>query len=162
MSQIDELLDANEAHAAVRGPSGDAPPRRRLTVLTCMDARIDPLAVFGLREGDAQILRNAGARVTDDVLRGLALSAHLMGVDTVVVVQHTRCGLVDTTGEDLRGTTGADTDFLVIHDHAETLRSDVDALAATAYLTPIREIAGLVYDVDSGAVTEHVRWERSS
>ena len=160
MSQIDELVAANAAHAAVRGPSGDAPPRRRLTVLTCMDARIDPLALFGLREGDAQILRNAGARVTDDVLRGLALSAHVMGVDTVVIVHHTRCGLLDTTEEDLRATTGADAEFLVIHDHGDALRDDIDALAATEFLAPLREIAGFVYDVDTGAVTELVRWSR--
>jgi len=162
MSLIDELLAANTAHAAGHAGAGDAAPRRQLAVLTCMDARIDPLAVFGLTVGDAHVLRNSGARVTDDVLRGLALSTHALGVDTLVVLQHTGCALIGVTEEQLRRTTGADTEFLAIHDHAATLQADIAVIAATEYLAPLQVIAGMVYDVDLGTVTEHVRWARTS
>jgi carbonic anhydrase len=162
MSQFDELLAANAAHVEGYAVAGDGPPRRRLAVFTCMDARIDPLAVLGLELGDAHVLRNAGARVTDDVLRSLILSTHLLGVESLVVMQHTRCGVAGTTDDELRAKTGATREFLAIHDHAEALRADVDLVAATMSLAPLREIVGLVYDVDTGRVTEHARWERSS
>ena len=96
------------------------------------------------------------------MLRSLVLSTHLLGVDALIVMQHTRCGVAGTTDEELRAKTGATHEFLAIHDHAEALRADADLVAATTSLAPLREIAGIVYDVDTGAVTEHVRWERSS
>src|SRR5688572_21730059 len=120
----------------------DPKPRRRLAVLTCMDARIDVYAVLGLALGDAHVIRNAGGRVTDDVLRSLALSAHVLGVDSVVVMQHTGCGLAGVTDEQLREQTGADVSFLPIDDHNAALREDIDVLAGTHYLAPIQTING--------------------
>lgn len=129
-------------------------------MVTCMDTRIDVLAVLGLQLGEALVIRNAGARVTDDVLRSLALGAHVLGVDTVVVMQHTKCGLAGVTDDQLRERTGADLDFLPIEDHAAALRHDVDTLGGTSYLEPIGVIAGFIYDVESGVVHDVVRWER--
>jgi carbonic anhydrase len=125
-----------------------------------MDVRIDVFAVLGLELGAAHVLRNAGGRVTDDVLRGLALSANVFGVQRVVLMQHTGCGLAGVTDEQLRERTGADLGFYPIADHAEALRQDVDVLARTPYLAPITVVEGSVYDIASGAVEQVVRWER--
>jgi carbonic anhydrase len=160
MTEIARLLAANEAYAGRHVAVADSRPSRRLAVVTCMDARIDVFAALGLQLGESHVLRNAGGRVTEDVLRSLALSVHVLGVDTVVVMQHTQCGLAGVTDEELRERTGADLGFLPIHDHAEDVRADVATLAATPYLSPVARIAGLVYDVATGAVTEVVRWER--
>jgi carbonic anhydrase len=159
-TEVDRLLAANDAYAAAHpaGPS-DARPQRHLAVVTCMDTRIDVYAVLGLAVGEAHVLRNAGGRMTDDMLRSLALSCHVLGVDTVVVMQHTRCGLAGTSDEELRALTGADVAFLPIDDHGAALREDVERLTSTPYLAPLRAVAGLVYDVDSGRVEDVVRWE---
>ena len=97
-----------------------------------MDARIDVFAALGLHLGEAHVIRNAGGRVTDDVLRSLALSSHVLGVDTVVVMQHTKCGLAGVTDEELRTLTGADLGFFPIDDHAAALREDIELLTADA------------------------------
>lgn len=160
MPVIERMLVANEGYAAGREAT-DSRPRQRLAVVTCMDARIDVFAILGLHVGDTHVIRNAGGRVTDDVLRSLALSAHVLGVDTVVVMQHTRCGLAGKTDDELRQITGADFDFFPIDDHAAALRQDVELLSASPVLAPIRRIAGFVYDVITGKVDDVVRWERS-
>lgn len=141
-------------------PVLSARPSRKLAVVTCMDVRIDVFAVLGLSLGEAHVLRNAGGRVTEDVLRSLALSTHVLGVDSVVVMQHSKCGLAGVTDDELQRLTGADLDFFPIDDHAAALQEDVDQLATTPYLSRIREIAGCVYDVETGDVTDVVRWER--
>jgi carbonic anhydrase len=125
-----------------------------------MDARIDVFAALGLHVGEANVIRNAGGRVTDDVLRSLALSSHVLGVDTVVVMQHTKCGLAGVTDAELRELTGADVGFLPIDDHAAALREDIDLLASTSFLAPIRLVAGFVFDVETGELDDVVRWER--
>jgi carbonic anhydrase len=156
---IDELLAANEDAA---GPGAmDARPARKLAVLTCMDVRIVVGAVLGLRLGDAHVIRNAGGRVTDDVLRSLALSSGTLGVDTLVVMQHTKCGLENVSNAELRERTGADLEFLPIGDHAAALRADIERVSGTPYLSQLRTIAGFLYDVDSGRVDEVVQWERT-
>jgi carbonic anhydrase len=155
---IDELLTANED---VPGPGAkDARPSRKLAVVTCMDARIVVGVVLGLRLGDAHVIRNAGGRVTDDVLRSLALSSGTLGVDTLVVMQHTKCGLENVSDAELRERTGADLEFLPIADHAAALRADIERLTDTPYLSQLRTIAGFLYDVDSGRVDRVVQWER--
>jgi carbonic anhydrase len=161
MTQIARLLAANQGYAATRAGAAGARPSRHLAVVTCMDARIDVFAALGLHLGEAHVIRNAGGRVTDDVLRSLALSCHVLGVDTVVVMQHTRCGLAGVTDEELRARTGADLGFFPIDDHAAALREDVDLLAATPFLGPLTVVAGFVYDVKTGEIDDVVRWERS-
>jgi carbonic anhydrase len=155
---IDELLAANED--APRPDARGAPPARKLAVVTCMDARIVVGTVLGLRLGDAHVIRNAGGRVTDDVLRSLALSSGTLGVDTVVVMQHTKCGLENVTDAELRERTGADLEFLPIADHAASLRADIERLTDVPYLSQLRTIAGLLYDVESGRVDRVIHWER--
>jgi carbonic anhydrase len=161
MSDIARLLDGNKVHASTSDLVRASIPARRLAVLTCMDTRIDALGALGLELGEAVVLRNAGARVTDDVLRSLAVAVHKLGVDTVVVMQHTDCGASGTTDEELRSLTGAHLAFLPIDDHADALRSDIDLLAETSYLGQVQAMAGLVYDVVTGEVQDVVRWNRS-
>ena len=160
MTKINRLLTANEGYAAARASVADPRPSRRLAVITCMDARIDVFAVLGLHLGEAHVIRNAGGRVTDDVLRSLALSSHVLGVDTVVVMQHTKCGLAGVTDAELRHFTGADLGFFPIDDHAAALREDIELLASKSYLEPLNVIAGFIYDVESGQIDDLVRWER--
>jgi carbonic anhydrase len=160
MTEITDLLAANRAYASARANVRDPRPGRRLAVVTCMDARIDVFAVLGLHLGEAHVIRNAGGRVTDDVLRSLALSTGVLGVDTAVVMQHTKCGLAGVTDEELRRLTGSDLGFLPIDDHAAALREDVETLAATPYLSGLRAVAGFVYDVETGLLDDVVRWER--
>ncbi|HEX4905726.1 MAG TPA: carbonic anhydrase [Acidimicrobiales bacterium] len=161
MTQIARLLDANEGYAAARANVHDPRPSRHLAILTCMDARIDVFAILGLHLGDAHVIRNAGGRVTSDVLRSLALSCHVLGVETLVVMQHTKCGLAGVTDEELRSLTGADLGFFPIDDHAGALKEDIDLLTNTPYLEPLSVIAGFVYDVESGEIDDVVRWERA-
>lgn len=160
MTQIARLLTANQGYAGARAHVMDPWPSRRLAVVTCMDARIDVLAALGLHLGDAHVIRNAGGRVTDDVLRSLALSSHVLGVDTVVVMQHTGCGLSGVTDAELRRLTGAHLAFLPIDDHGAALRSDIDLLVTQPYLEPLTTVAGFVYDVETGEIDDVVRWER--
>jgi carbonic anhydrase len=160
MTPISDLLTANRGYAAARANVADPRPSRRLVVVTCMDARIDVFAVLGLHLGEAHVIRNAGGRVTNDVLRSLALSSGVLGVDTAVVMQHTNCGLAGVTDEELRALTGADLGFFPIDDHDAALREDIQILALTPYLFRLRTIAGLVYDVESGRLDDVVRWER--
>src|SRR6476469_5460103 len=100
---FDDLLAANaryRAHFHDTGMAGIA--AKGLAVVTCIDSRIDPLAMLGLQAGDAKIIRNAGARVTDDALRSLVLATNLLGVTRICVVQHTECAMVGQTDEELR------------------------------------------------------------
>ena len=160
MTQIAPLLAANEGYAAARANVSDPRPSRRLAVVTCMDARIDVFAVLGLHLGDAHVIRNAGGRVTPDVLRSLAISSHVLGVDTVVVMQHTRCGLAGVSDAELAERVGADLGFFPIADHASALREDIELLERAAYLEPVREVAGFVYDVDTGRLDDVIRSQR--
>jgi carbonic anhydrase len=160
MTQVDRLLAGNQAYADARANIVDARPSRRLAVVTCMDARIDVFAALGLHLGEAHVIRNAGGRVTDDVLRSLTLSTHVLGVDTLVVMQHTKCGLAGVTDDELQQRTGADIKFLSIDDHASALREDIDLVIAQPYLATLDVIAGFVYDVETAGVAEVIRWQR--
>src|ERR1700737_3706696 len=100
---FDDLLEANQRYRTEFHDSGvQGSAARGLAVLTCIDSRIDPLAMLGLRPGDAKNIPNAGARVTDDSLRSLVLAANLLGVTRVCVVQHTECAMVGTTDDEMR------------------------------------------------------------
>ena len=164
MSPADEtfadVLAANAAYAQDFGLSGlEARAARGLAVLTCMDSRIEPLTMLGLRPGDAKILRNAGARVTDDVLRTLVLASYLLGVDRAMVVAHTKCRMAAGDEDDVHDAVaaagGPDTRslaFLVTADQEATLRADVQRVRSWPYLAQLR-VGGFLYDVDTGVVT---------
>jgi len=155
-----DVLAANEAYAdGFRLAGLPARAARSLAVLTCMDSRIEPLAMLGLAPGDAKILRNAGARVTDDVLRTLVLASFLLGVDRAMVVAHTRCRMAAEDEDDVHTAVseagGPDTRslaFLVASDQEATVREDVQRVRSWPYLTQLR-VGGFLYDVDTGRLT---------
>jgi carbonic anhydrase len=125
-----------------------------------MDSRIEPLTMLGLSPGDAKILRNAGARVTDDVLRTLVLASSLLGVDRAMVVAHTKCRMAAGTEDDVHAAIdaagGPDTRslaFLVTDDQEQTLRDDVQRIRSWPYLAKLK-VGGFVYDVDTGRLTQ--------
>ena len=156
-----DVLEANEAYASGFRLAGlPARAGKGLAVLTCMDTRIEPLAMLGLRPGDAKILRNAGARVTEDVLRTLVLASYLLGVDRAMVVAHTKCrmaaGSEDDVHEAVAAAGGPDTRslaFLVTDDLEETVRDDVQRLRSWPYLSRLR-VGGFLYDVDTGRLKQ--------
>jgi carbonic anhydrase len=165
MSELDDLLDANAVFADEFG-GGDlpAPPSRHLAVVTCMDARILPLSVFGLKIGDAHILRNAGGRVTDDVLRSLLVSSHILGTRAIAVVHHTECGMLTKTDAEIReavregsGSDPGDIEFHAIADPEADLRADVKRVAESGLLPPEVDVRGFIYDVRDGRLREVVR-----
>jgi carbonic anhydrase len=152
-----DVLAANAAYAQDFRLAGlEARAARGLAVLTCMDSRIEPLAMLGLQPGDAKILRNAGARVTDDVLRTLVLASYLLGVDRAMVVAHTECrmaaGEEDDVHDAVAAAGGPDTRslaFLVTADQEATLRADVQRVRSWPYLARLR-VGGFLYDVSTG------------
>ena len=132
-----------------------APPARGLTVITCMDARIVPVDVFGLAPGEAHVLRNAGGRVTDDVLRSLAVSTYVYGVRAVAVVHHTECGMVQATQDELAALTGdAEVDYLTIPDARRALDDDVALVARSRLVAAGTAVGGFTYDVRTGVLSE--------
>jgi carbonic anhydrase len=156
---VEDLLAGNARYAETfAGADLAAAPARHLAVVTCMDTRLDVYALLGLRLGDAHVIRNAGGRVTDDVLRSLIVSIEVLGTTAVAVIQHTDCGMTKTTEEGLRELVrerrGADprgsVRFLTIDDHAATIRADVASLRASPFLPPDLDVRGFLYDVKTG------------
>lgn len=160
MKGFDDLLAANAGFAArFHGEQLEGRAARGLAVVTCMDSRIEPLKMLGLSNGDAKILRNAGARVTDDVLRTLVLAVHLLGVDRVMVVAHTDCRMAKVSDDEVHAAiaeqAGLDTrslNFRTIDDQAESLRSDVQKVRSSPYLPRDLAVVGCLYDVNTGMV----------
>jgi carbonic anhydrase len=156
-----DVLAANESYArdfALRGLSPRA--RKGLAVLTCIDSRIEPLEMLGLAPGDAKIIRNAGARVTDDVLRTLVLATHLLGVERAMLVAHTDCRMTAASDavlhDAVRDAGGPDTrslELLTADDPVAAARADVQLLRSSPYLQDL-EVGGFLYDVESGRVTQ--------
>lgn len=155
---FEDLVEANRSYSKsfqLRGLTARA--ARGLAVVTCIDSRIEPLDMLGLRPGDAKILRNAGARVTQDVLRSLILAVNLLGVERACVVQHTDCAMSQASGEEvattigrLRGVDTSGWDFLAIDDQDRVLASDVDRIRSCPLLPSNLAVAGFVYNVESG------------
>lgn len=160
MSSFDDVLATNaefSRHFTDAGIPGQA--ARGLAVVTCMDSRIAPLDMLGLRPGDAKILRNAGARVTDDVLRTLVLAVHLLGVVRVMVVAHTDCRMTKLSDQQLhaqmraRGLDTRSLEFGAITDQGATLQADVQRIRSWPYLPPEMPVMGGIYDVSTGVIT---------
>ena len=158
--RFSDLLEANRRHQADFTGSG-LPSRagRGLAIVTCIDTRLDPLAMLGLQPGDAKIARNAGARVTDDVLRSLALSTALLGVERIALIAHTDCALAKSTDDQLRAhvaaASGGDTNGwepLAVTDQAGAVQADVERIRSHPLIRPGVVVAGFLYDVDSGVL----------
>ena len=158
MTVLPEMLEANERYAA-RFAGGDLPmpPARRVAVLTCMDARLDPAKFLGLAEGDAHVIRNAGGRASDDAIRSLIISQQLLGTEEVLVIYHTDCGMLTFTNEQMSGILeerfGRDaegTDFLPFADLEQSLRDDVAKIRGNPFIPGNVSVTGFIYDVRSG------------
>lgn len=128
-----------------------------LAIVTCMDSRIEPLSITGMHPGDVKIIRNAGARVTDDVLRTILLASHLLGVHRVLVMPHTDCRMASGTEPEIHeaiyeasGIDTRSTEIRTIRDQEAALQTDVLRIRAYPLLPPNLTVAGALYDVDSG------------
>ena len=163
MSILPELLASNENYAA-SFTSGNLPPQpqRKLAIVTCMDCRLDVFKMLGLNEGDAHVLRNAGARATPDTIRSLILSTEVLGTREFIVIHHTECGMQRVTNEELRDQlrerSGMDVDhldFLPFTDQVAALRDDVHRIRSSPYVPDSIPVSGLIYDVKTGKL-EHV------
>jgi len=154
-----DVLRANETHVEHYRPvAREGKAAKRLALLTCMDSRIDPLAMLGLSAGDAKILRNAGARVNDDVLRTLVLASYLLDVERVMVGAHTNCRMAGGSEDDVHKAIGEaggpDTrslSFLTTDDQESSVRHDVQRIRSWPYL-PAIWVGGFIYDLQSGAL----------
>jgi carbonic anhydrase len=133
-----------------------------VAIVTCMDSRIDPLGLVGLQPGDAKIFRNPGGRVTDAALEALVLSVHLLNVNRVLVVPHTRCAVATHTEAELRervaASAGQDADwqrFRVVEDQLAALAEDVRRVRSHPLIPASVAVGGFCYDVDTGLLTRH-------
>src|SRR2546423_6950074 len=158
MSVLPKLLAANERYAA-GFTKGDLPmpPGRRVAILTCMDARLDPAQFLGLAAGDAHVIRNAGGRASADALRSLIISQQLLGTSEVVVIHHTDCGMLTFGNAELQrrlqdafGADASGIDFLPFADLAQSVRDDVAAIRASPFIPADIPISGFIYDVRTG------------
>ena len=181
MSVLPEILAANEAYAASFGQRSDLPlpPARRLAILTCMDARLDPAKYAGLVEGDAHVIRNAGGRASDDAIRSLVISHKLLGTREWFVIHHTGCGMELFTDDVMRallassldtavlgpegfrdvGTTAGSTeanyiDWLTITDGTAAVTEDVARIRNHPLVPRSIPIYGYLFDVRTGRLTE--------
>ncbi|KAG9051064.1 hypothetical protein FS837_012571 [Tulasnella sp. UAMH 9824] len=172
MSVAAELAKANESYASSFGSKGSLalPPARKVVIITCMDARIDPAASLGLKEGDAHVIRNAGGRA-QEALRSVIISQQLLGTREVVLFHHTDCGMLtfkdDVLREKLKGSVKADVreavgpavdqiSFLPFPDLEQSIKEDVAYLKASPLVLEETKskITGWIYDVYSGKVTQ--------
>ena len=164
MDHFDDLLQANRRFADRFDLGGfDGRARAGIAIVTCMDSRIDPLRMLGLEHGDAKIFRNPGGRVTPQALEALVLGVHLLNVQRVLVVPHTRCAMASASEEELRAKVGASagTDaswqsFGVVTDQLDQLRQDVAKVRTHPLIGDRARVGGFLYDVDTGLLTQHV------
>lgn len=159
---FDDLLAANRDYASTFDLAGfDGIAHAGVAIVTCMDSRIDPLRMVGLKAGDAKIFRNPGGRVTSPALEALVLGAHLLGVRRILVIPHTRCAMNLHTELELREKVGesAGVDatwqaFGVIDDPIRTLEEDVQRVRSHPLIPDSVVVGGFVYDVDTGLLDQ--------
>ncbi len=157
----DNLLDNNAAY--VSAPEQRQLPRqpaRKLAVLACMDARLDPAKVLGLVEGDAHVIRNAGGVVSDDALRSLAISQNLLGTEEIILIHHTDCGMLtftdDEFAEKLEAETGHKPDWPVhtFDDLDGNVKASIDKIRNSPFIPKTDKVKGFVYEVETGRLRE--------
>ena len=162
MSVSDEFLQANAQYADSRTKGAlPMPPARKVAVVTCMDARLDPAQFLGLEEGDAHVIRNAGGRAAD-AIRSLVISQQLLGTREIVVIHHTDCGMMTFTDAQLHQKlhdelhVHAEIPFLPFTDLEQSVRDDVAAIRESPLLLPDVPVRGFIYDVRDGRLREVV------
>lgn len=160
MTVTDELLARSSAYAATFDKGDLAlPPARRVAVLACMDARLDPAQVLGLDEGDAHVIRNAGGVATDDAIRSLTISQRLLGTEEIVLVHHTDCGMLTFSDDEVKGQILADSGIRppfaleAFPDVDADVRQTAARIQASPFV-PRKNIRGFVYEVETGRLRE--------
>jgi carbonic anhydrase len=154
--QLERVLADNERHASQFDPSTlPLSPDRKLAVLACMDARLTVEEMLGLRTGDAHIIRNAGGLATDDAIRSLVISQHLLGTEEVIVIEHTGCGMLTFEDEPVRRQIATETGTkldLPLHafpDLEVNLRAQVERIRSHPWVKDV-PVSGLIYEVETG------------
>jgi carbonic anhydrase len=161
VSLTDELLRNAEGYAETfeRGEL-PMPPAKRIAVLACMDARVNPYGLLGLGEGDAHVIRNAGGVVTDDAIRSLAISQRLLGTEEIVLIHHTDCGMLTFKDDDFRRQVEQETGVKppwaaeAFDDLEQDVRQSIARIETSPFLPAKDKVRGFVYDVESGRLTE--------
>ena len=161
MSYFENFMKANQAYVDLHGTSHlPIKPKTKVAIVTCMDSRLHVAQALGLALGDAHILRNAGGRVTEDMIRSLVISQQQLGTREIVVLHHTDCGAQTFENEDFTaylhkelGVDVSDQDFLPFTDVEESVREDMALLRRSPLIPADVEISGAVYDVDTGRMT---------
>ena len=161
MSVIDELLNNNLRYAE-SFDKGDLPlpPARKLAVLACMDARLDPHRVLGLEEGDAHVIRNAGGVVSDDAIRSLVISQRLLDTRAIVLIHHTDCGMLTFRDDDVKDAIEADTGLRpsfaleAFGDLEQDVRQSMSRIQANPFILYKDQVRGFIYDCDTGRLKE--------
>lgn len=159
---FEDVFRANERYAREFKSSGlTGQAKKGLAIVTCMDSRIDPLRIVGMTTGDAKILRNAGARVTEDVLRTLLLAVHLLGVNRVLVMPHTDCRMASGTEEEIHQeiwkSAGVDTrafEMRTVRDQGAAVITDLIRIRSFPLMPKKLEVRGAIYDVQTGQLTQ--------
>jgi carbonic anhydrase len=161
MSNTDDLLARNAQFAAGFEATGlPMVPGRKVAVLACMDARLDPARALGLEPGDAHVIRNSGGVVTEDAIRSLVISQRLLGTEEIVLIHHTGCGMLTFTDDEVLDTIESDVgtrpDFALrsFPDLDENVRESIAALRANPFLPHTQSVRGFVYDIETGALDE--------
>jgi carbonic anhydrase len=161
MSAIDELVQNAERYAD-GFDKGDLPlpPARRVAIVACMDARLNPYGLLGLAEGDAHVIRNAGGVITDDEIRSLAISQRLLGTEEIMLIHHTDCGML-TFGDDefrrqVQDDCGVKPQWAVetFSDLDEDLRQSVARIRSSPFVPKKDRVRGFVYEVETGRLRE--------
>ena len=161
MSQTDELLKNNEAYAEKFDKGGlPLPPARKVAVVACMDARLNPSYLLGLEEGDAHVIRNAGGVVTDDEIRSLAISQRLLGTREIVLIHHTDCGMLTFTDDEFKRSVQDETGIKppwaaeAFSDLEEDVRQSIARIQASPFIPRKDSVRGFVYEVETGSLRE--------
>jgi carbonic anhydrase len=161
MSTTDELLTNAEAYAASFDKGHlPLPPARKVAILACMDARLNPYGVLGLNEGDAHVIRNAGGVVTDDEIRSLAISQRLLGTEEIILIHHTDCGMLTFTDDEFKN--GIQAEIGIKPEWAAEAFPDLDAdvrqsiarIQASPFIPRKHSVRGFVYHVENGQLHE--------
>jgi carbonic anhydrase len=161
MSVTDELLRNNEAYAASfdKGHLG-MPPTKKLAVVACMDARLQPNRILGLEEGEAHVIRNAGGVITDDEIRSLAISQRLLGTEEIILMHHTDCGMLTFTDEDFRRSLQEEVGIKpnwtteAFSDLEEDVRQSIARIKASLFIPHKDGVRGFIYEVETGRLRE--------